>query len=211
MIIAIDGPSAAGKGALAGRLARHLGFAHLDTGALYRAVALRVLRAGGDPTDTKAATAAARQLSLDDLDDAGIRDEVTGEAASQLAVIPEVRREMLAFQRTFASDPPDGAQGAVLEGRDIGTVVCPEAEVKLFLTASLGARAHRRFLELRERGATTSEEKVLEDMRARDERDRMRGASPLRQAADAHLLDTTNLSINSVFARANELIAARRA
>ncbi len=211
MIIAIDGPSAAGKGALAGRLARHLGFAHLDTGALYRAVALCVLRAGSDPTDTRAATAAARQLSLDDLDDAGIRDEVTGEAASQLAVIPEVRREMLAFQRTFASDPPDGAQGAVLEGRDIGTVVCPDAEVKLFLTASLGARAHRRFLELTERGATTSEEKVLEDMRARDERDSMRGASPLRQAADAHLLDTTNLSINSVFARANELIAARRA
>lgn len=211
MIIAIDGPSAAGKGALARRLARHLGFAHLDTGALYRAVALRVLRAGSVPTDTKAATAAARQLSLDDLDDAGIRDEVTGEAASQLAVIPEVRRELLTFQRTFASDPPDGAQGAVLEGRDIGTVVCPDAEVKLFLTASLGARALRRFLELRERGATTSEEKVLEAMRARDERDSMRGASPLRQAADAHLLDTTNLSIDSVFARANELIAARRA
>ena len=211
MIIAIDGPSAAGKGALARRLARHLGFAHLDTGALYRAVALSVLSAGGDPTDTRAATAAARQLSLDDLDDAGIRDEATGEAASQLAVVPEVRRELLVFQRTFAADPPDGAQGAVLEGRDIGTVVCPDAEVKLFLTASLDARAHRRFLELRERGATTSEERVLEDMRARDERDSMRGASPLRQAADAHLLDNTNLSIDSVFARANELIAARRA
>ena len=211
MIIAIDGPSAAGKGALARRLARHLGFAHLDTGALYRAVALSVLSAGGDPTDTRAAAAAARQLSLDDLDDAGIRDEATGEAASQLAVVPEVRRELLVFQRAFAADPPDGAQGAVLEGRDIGTVVCPDAEVKLFLTASLDARAHRRFLELRERGATTSEERVLEDMRARDERDSMRGASPLRQAADAHLLDTTNLSIDSVFARANESIAARRA
>lgn len=209
MIIAVDGPVAAGKGTLAKRLAAHFGYAYLDTGGLYRATALRLLREGGDPTDVAGVVGAAGSLTAAELDDPALRDEAVGEAASRISPYPEVRAALLDYQRRFAARPPGGAAGAVLDGRDIGTVVCPDAEVKLFVTASAEARARRRQLELEGRGASVTYEEVLEDLRRRDRRDTERAHSPLAAAADADLLDTTNLDIEAAVQAALRIIAAR--
>ena len=166
MIIAIDGPAASGKGTLARRLAQHFGLNYLDTGSLYRAVARRALASGADPADPDAAVAAARQVEAGDLDDPRLRDDKVAQAASVVAAIPGVRAALLAFQRTFAQN----GRGAVLDGRDIGTVVCPNADAKIFLTASVEARAMRRFKELQARGGAAIYERVLQDMKLRDAR-----------------------------------------
>jgi len=209
MIIAIDGPAAAGKGTLARRLARHFDFAYLDSGLLYRAVALRILRAGGDPADKAAAERAARSIEAGDLGDPELRQDATAAAASKAAAIPAVRASLLAFQRSFAERPPDGKRGAVLDGRDIGTVVCPDADHKLFVTASLEERARRRSKELRERGVTTIHSRVLREMRERDARDRERDIAPLVPAKDAVVLDTTDLDEDAAFAAALEIVTSR--
>jgi CMP/dCMP kinase len=211
MIIAIDGPAASGKGTLARRLARHFGLAHLDTGGLYRAVALRALEAGGDPADAAVAAAAARAVHAGDLRDPRLREERVAQAASVVAAIPAVRQALLAFQRDFARSPPGGEAGAVLDGRDIGTVICPGAAAKLFVTASLEARAARRVRELRERGETAIYEAVLQDMKDRDARDSQRRAAPLVPADDAFVLDTTALDADAAFAAALDFIDRKRA
>ena len=195
MIIAIDGPAASGKGTLAKRVAAHYGLHHLDTGTLYRAVARDTLAAGGDPSDAGAALAAARALDAKSLDDPDLRTPELGEAASLVARHPEVRKTLLAYQRAFARRKP----GAVIDGRDIGTVVCPDADVKLFVTATPEERARRRYRELKDDGIDVTETEVLADIVARDERDKNRAVAPLRQAEDADLLDTTNLAIDAAF------------
>lgn len=200
-VVAIDGPAASGKGTIARAVARRFGFAHLDTGLLYRAVGRRLLEEGGAIEPGRAARAA-RELRPDDLDPEALRGDRVAQAASEVAAIPEVRRALLAFQRAFARRP----EGAVLDGRDIGTVVCPDAEVKLFVVAADEVRARRRWAELRGRGEDTTCEAVLEDLRARDSRDSGRAVSPLKMADDAHLLDTTELSIDAAVARATEII-----
>jgi cytidylate kinase len=205
MIIAIDGPAAAGKGTLARRLAGHYGLNYLDTGALYRAVGWSVVSAGGDPADPLVAEAAARSLDPACLSDPALRDEVAGQAASRVAALPGVRAALLEFQRIFAAKPP----GAVLDGRDIGTVVCPKAEVKLFITASVECRAARRLKELLDRGETAIGERVLEEMRERDARDRARSVAPLVPAPDAEVLDTTAMDADAAFAQALAIIAKR--
>lgn len=208
MIIAVDGPVAAGKGTLARKLAAHFGFDYLDTGALYRATALRLMRSGLPVTEANAA-AAARGLNPDDLSDPALRDEATGRLASEIAAMPAVRAALLDYQRDFAARPP-GGRGAVLDGRDIGTVVCPNAQVKLFVTASPEERARRRYLELKARGAPADYDAVLADLQARDARDQSRAAAPLAPAPDAHLLDTTTLAIEAAFQAACAIIAAVR-
>ncbi len=213
-VIAVDGPVAAGKGTLARRLADHYGFSYLDTGALYRRVGYMVLEAGGDPSDVDAAVAAVPQLSEQTIPDAALRTDPVGKAASQVAALIPVREALLAFQRGFAEDPgllKDGrsARGAVLDGRDIGTVVCPEAPVKLFVTASPDVRARRRFQEFLDKGMTDlTFEQVLEDLKARDVRDSTRATAPLVPAEDAHLLDTTNLDRHMAFQAARDIIDA---
>ncbi len=206
MIIAIDGPVAAGKGTLARRLASALGYAYLDTGAIYRAVAARLLREGHDPEDEAAAERVARSLRMADLAAPELRREDVGEAASKVASIRKVRRILLDFQRNFAAHPPGGAPGAVLDGRDIGTVVCPDADLKIFVTASPEIRARRRYEELRARGEAVDEATVLADLRRRDERDRTRADAPLRPAEDAHLLDTSNLDIETAFRAIRDIV-----
>lgn len=200
MIIAVDGPAAAGKGTLSRLLAEHYALAWLETGSLYRAVALKMLRSGDDPQDAVAAAKAVKLLKPTELHDPELRREDVGEAASIVAAIPSVRAALTGFQRDFASDPPGDARGAVLDGRDIGTVVCPDADYKFYVTATPEARAHRRFLELREKDEALDEQKVLAATRERDARDTERATSPLKPAADAYLLDTTNLSIDAAFA-----------
>jgi cytidylate kinase len=195
MIVAIDGPAASGKGTLAKRIAAHFGLHHLDTGLLYRAVARDVQRQGSTLDDPVSATAAARALDPASLEDADLRDPGAGEAASIVARIPEVRAALQEFQRLFAHRPP----GAVLDGRDIGTAVCPEADVKIYVTATPEVRARRRHLEMQGRGEPATYEAVLADIRRRDERDAGREASPMRPAADAFLLDTSNLDIEAAF------------
>ena len=207
--IAIDGPSAAGKGTLARRIAAHFGFAYLDSGLLYRAVGLRVLRQGGDPADPDTAIAAAQGVAAADLDDPELRGDGAAGAASKAAAIPPVRAALLDFQREFAAHPPDGAKGAVLDGRDIGTVVCPDARHKLFVTASPRERADRRLKELRQSGVETIHSRVLREMRDRDARDRDRAVAPLVPAKDAVVLDTTGLDPDAVFAAALEIIVSR--
>ena len=202
MIIAIDGPAAAGKGTLALQLAERLGFAYLDTGLLYRATAARVLAGGGDPNDPVAAAAAAGGVSAADLARADLRSEAVSAAASQVAAIPGVRAALLDFQRTFAACPPQGAPGAVIDGRDIGTVVCPDAGFKLFVTASLDARAERRLLELQGQGIAADFATIKRDMAVRDERDRNRGHAPLRPAQGAFILDTSSMSVAQALATA---------
>lgn len=210
MIIAIDGPAAAGKGTLARRLAQHFDLAFLDTGSLYRAVGAKVLRAGGDPADHAAAAEAARSLSSADLVTKDLRTERVSEAASIVAAQPEVRAALLEFQRRFAHEPPNGKSGAVLDGRDIGTVICPGPEVlKFFVHASLEARAKRRFNELQDRGDSTTYQRVLQDMTDRDERDRSRGIAALKPATDAYDLDTTGLNPDQVFQKALDHIQSR--
>jgi CMP/dCMP kinase len=199
MIIAIDGPAASGKGTLARRLARHFGFAHLDTGKLYRATALHALESGGDPGNATVAEAGARKVRAADLVDPRLLEEEVAQAASVVAAIPAVRQALIAFQRDFAHRPPIGT-GAVLDGRDIGTVICPDAAVKFFVTASLEARARRRFKELREAGGKAIYERVLQDMKNRDARDSERRTAPLVPADDAFVIDTTALDADAVFA-----------
>ncbi|NOT42124.1 MAG: (d)CMP kinase [Alphaproteobacteria bacterium] len=206
-VIAIDGPAASGKGTLARRIAQVLGFAHLDTGRLYRAVGLAVLKRGEDPTDPAAAQRAVEALDLSLLEDPDLRSDTTGGAASKVAAIQTVRDALLDFQRNFAAHPP-GGKGAVLDGRDIGTIICPDAAVKLFVTASPEIRAKRRFLELQAQGSTRTEEQVLTDIQTRDARDSGRAVAPLRQAGDATLLDTTHLDIETAVARALEIVRA---
>lgn len=208
MIVAIDGPSAAGKGTLARRIAAYFGLAYLDSGLLYRAVGLRVLRRGGDPADSGDATKAAQGIAAADLDDPELRGDAAAAAASKAAAIPSVRAALLDFQRNFAAHPPDRAKGAVLDGRDIGTVVCPDARHKLFVIASPEERAERRLKELRERGVETIHSRVLREMRERDARDRDRAIAPLVPAEDAVVLDTTGLDQDAVFAVALEIIAS---
>jgi cytidylate kinase len=204
MIIAIDGPAASGKGTLGKRVAAHYHLAHLDTGTLYRAVARDILARGADPTDAAAAAAAARALDPTSLTDPLLRAQALGETASVVARHPEVREALLAYQRSFARRKP----GAVLDGRDIGTVICPDADVKLFVTATPEERARRRFRELEQNGTPVTEAEVLADIRRRDERDGNRAAAPLVRAEDAVLLDTTNLDIDAAFRAAIESIDA---
>jgi CMP/dCMP kinase len=195
VIIAIDGPAASGKGTLAKRIAAHFGLHHLDTGLLYRAVAREVRRRGSALDDATAAIDAARALDPATLDDPGLRGSGAGEAASIVARIAEVRAALREFQRSFARQSP----GAVLDGRDIGTVVCPDADIKIYVTATPQVRARRRYLEMKSRGEPATYEVVLADIRRRDERDAGRDASPMRPADDAFLLDTSNLDIEAAF------------
>lgn len=202
MIIAIDGPAASGKGTLAKRLAAHYRFRHLDTGLLYRAVAKTLLDAGHSPGNRARAVAAAEAIDPASFDESALKSQAVGEAASLVSAIPDVRAALLAFQRSFAGKPP----GAVLDGRDIGTVICPNADVKIFVTATPQVRAGRRILEFRNRGEIVDEAAVLADILRRDERDMSRVIAPLKQAADAHLLDTTALDADAAFAAAIGLI-----
>lgn len=214
MIIAIDGPAAAGKGTLALRLARELGLAKLDTGLLYRAVGFSVVSSGGDPNNAKDALEAAKSLDPDFLDSPALRADEAAQAASKVAVIPEVREQLLEFQREFAKNPPNvsigtPAKGAILDGRDIGTTVCPDADVKLFVTASPEVRAERRHKELLGRGLEAIYARVLEDIRERDARDQGRDASPLAAAEDALVLDTSEMDAEAAYAKAFEYIQSR--
>ena len=206
IVVAIDGPAAAGKGTLARRVAAHLGLAYLDTGLLYRATGRRVLDAGGNPDDPAQAEAAARALDPADLNRPDLRTDEVAQAASKVSAVPGVRAALLDFQRAFAARPPAGFKGAVLDGRDIGTVVCPDAPVKLFVTASLEVRAQRRFRELQEKAPDVIYARVLEEMRERDARDSSRSVAPLEPAKDAILLDTSALDADQVFARALEIV-----
>jgi len=209
VIIAIDGPAAAGKGTLGRRLAQHFNLAFLDTGGLYRAVAVKVLERGGDPADPAAAAAAAKTIEAADLESPRLREDGVSEAASVVAAQPAVRAALLAFQRDFARHPPARFAGALLDGRDIGTVVCPDANVKLFVTATAEARALRRFKELQAAGVGTIYQRVLQDIEQRDARDRERQTAPLRPASDAIELDTTALDADAAFAKAADLIARK--
>jgi CMP/dCMP kinase len=205
LIIAVDGPAASGKGTIAKALAAHYGLPHLDTGLLYRAVGIAVLRAGGDPSDEgEAFHACAFDEAL--LTDPGLKSEAAGRAASIVSAHPSVRAALLERQRDFARQ----TGGAVLDGRDIGTVIAPEAEAKLFVTASPEVRAQRRFEELQRMGLSVTYEHVLGDIRARDERDSGRGIAPLRQADDALLLDTSTLDVAAAVATAIRLVEQRR-
>jgi cytidylate kinase len=202
MIIAVDGPTASGKGTIAQRLAAHYGLKRLDTGALYRAVGLALLDADRDPTNAEAAEAAARALDLSAIDENRIRTAAAGAAASKVAVFPGVRRALYEAQRSFANSPG----GAVLDGRDIGTVICPNAEVKLFVTASLAARTERRLKELKARGEAITYAELERQIAERDARDASRADAPLRAAPDAHLLDTTLLSIEAAVEAACRIV-----
>jgi cytidylate kinase len=205
-VVAIDGPAASGKGTLARRLAERFGLAHLDTGKLYRATAFLVLAENGDPADPAQAEATARRVDPALLDDRRLLSEEVAQASSVVAAIPGVRAALLAFQRNFAARPPGSARGAVLDGRDIGTAVCPDAAVKLFVTASSEARAERRLRELRERGATVIYRDVLQDMTERDARDSGRRVAPLAAAPDAVTIDTTGLDADQAFELASGII-----
>lgn len=204
-IIAIDGPSASGKGTVARKLAAHFGFAHLDTGLLYRAVGLAVLRAGNDPTNVMAATKAAETLNADAmiaLDDPALREDAAGLAASKVAVLPGVRAALLKFQQDFCAKPSGGKPGAVLDGRDIGTVIAPHATVKFYVTASTEARAQRRFKELQGQSENVTYAAVLKDLQERDARDAERTVAPAKPAPDAIILDTTLMNADEAFAEA---------
>ena len=205
MIIAIDGPAASGKGTLARRLAAHFGLPHLDTGTLYRATARMLMDQGQDLRDEAAAVAAARRLALVEFDDSVLRGAEMGEAASVVASIPAVRVALTDMQRAFAARP----SGAVLDGRDIGTVICPDAHVKIFVTASPETRAQRRALELKSRGEKIDFADVLDDIKKRDERDSGRSSAPLKAADDAVTLDTTRLNVEEAMAAALAIVAEK--
>ena len=206
MIIAIDGPAASGKGTLARKLAAHYGLPHLDTGLLYRATAALLIQNDRDLHDRDAAVAAARGLSLTEFDEAALRGREMGEAASIVAAMPEVRSALAQAQRSFAARPG----GAVLDGRDIGTVICPAAEVKIFVVANPQARAQRRALELAKRGERVDYAAVLAEIVKRDARDSERSNAPMRAAEDAVQLDTTRLGIDEAFAAAVRIVEGRR-
>ena len=207
MIIAIDGPAASGKGTLGKRLAHHYGYRHLDTGVIYRAVAQALLEAGADLTDEVRAVAAAMELDPEKFGNPVLKTQKVGDAASVVSAIPKVREALISFQRQFAADPP----GAVLDGRDIGTVICPNAEVKIFVVADPHIRARRRTLEALARGETADESAVLADILKRDERDQNRATAPLRAAPDAVLLDNSHLDIESGVRAAIDIVEAVRA
>jgi CMP/dCMP kinase len=207
MIIAIDGPAASGKGTIARQLASVYGLNHLDTGLLYRAVAKAMLDASYPLDDVERATEAAVRLDPIQFEENALKLQVITEAASVVAAIPQVRQALINYQRGFAMRPP----GAVLDGRDIGTVIAPGADVKLFIVASPEVRAARRTLELRARGESAEEPDVLADLLRRDERDSQRAAAPLKIAPDAHLLDTTHLGIDAAFRAAVDIVEAVRA
>jgi len=207
MIIAIDGPAASGKGTLGKRLAQHYGFRHLDTGVIYRAVAKALLDKGFELTDEARAVAAALALNPEKFGDPELKSQRIGDAASVVSAIASVREALVNFQRAFAVEPP----GAVLDGRDIGTVICPDADVKIFVVADPQVRAHRRALEARGRGEPADEALILADIIKRDERDRNRAAAPLKAAADAHILDNSKLDIEGGVAAAIAIVEAVRA
>jgi CMP/dCMP kinase len=206
LIIAIDGPAASGKGTLAWRIASHYGLHHLDTGLLYRAVAKAVLDAGYPADDVAHAAAAAATVDPEKFDESALKAQAVTEASSVVAAIPQVRKALLDYQRAFAARPP----GAVLDGRDVGTVIAPGADVKLFVTATPEVRAARRVAELKARGVAADERDVVADLVRRDERDSERAVAPLKPAADAHLLDTTHLDIDAAFRAAVAIIEAVR-
>jgi cytidylate kinase len=207
MIIAIDGPAASGKGTLAKRLALHYGLRHLDTGVIYRAVAKALLDAGAELTDEAAAVAAAMELDPGKFGDPALKSQKVGDAASVVSAFPGVRDALVSFQRQFAARPP----GAVLDGRDIGTVICPDADVKIFVIADPKVRAQRRTLEAKGRGEDADEAVILADILKRDERDQNRAAAPLKAAPDAHLLDNSHLDIEGGVRAAIDIIEAVRA
>lgn len=216
-VIAIDGPAASGKGTLARRLAQTLGFALLDTGALYRAVAFEVLEAGGNPENAEEAANAAQKLKnkidnaatpADILGNSALREERVGSAASKVAAVPQVRAALLKLQQDFAAEPGERFSGAILDGRDIGTVICPNADLKLFITASTEVRADRRLKELQSAGLSVTYDAVLADMRARDARDMERSSAPLKPADDAVLIDTSELGADEVFQTVHEKVSA---
>ena len=207
MIIAIDGPAASGKGTLGKRLAQHYGYRHLDTGVIYRAVAHELLRQGADLADETRAVQAALELDPDTFGDPALKSQTMGEAASVVSAIPKVRLVLVDFQRQFAMTPP----GAVLDGRDIGTVICPDADVKIFVVADPKVRARRRALEARGRGEEADEAKILADILARDERDQNRPVAPLKPAKDAYLLDNSKLDIEAGVRAAIDIVEAVRA
>jgi cytidylate kinase len=207
MIIAIDGPAASGKGTLGKRLAAHYGFRHLDTGLLYRAVAKALIDAAAPLDDTERAAAAARALDVAGFDEVALKGEGIGEAASVVSAFPDVRAALFDLQRAFAASPP----GAVLDGRDIGTIICPAADVKIFITASPEVRASRRAAEFASRGEAADPAKILQDILHRDARDTGRAVAPLKPAPDAHLLDTTHLDIDAAFRAAIDIVEAARA
>jgi CMP/dCMP kinase len=202
MIIAIDGPAASGKGTLGKRLAAHYGLRHLDTGLLYRAVAQAVLDSGHSLDDVARAVAAAQALDPTQFDEAALKSHAAGEAASVVSAIPEVRAALLRLQQDFTAVPP----GAVLDGRDIGTVICPYADVKIFVTATSEVRAKRRAIEMRRLGQIADEATILADIRRRDERDSKRTVAPLKPAPDAHILDTSDLDIDAVLRHAIAMV-----
>ncbi len=205
IVIAVDGTAASGKGTLAKRLAQHFGFHHLDSGSLYRLVALGVVEAGGDPNREADAVEAAQAIDPSRGDDPRIRTGEIGSAASRVSVFPAVRGALLEYQRKFAATPP----GAVIDGRDIGTVVCTDAPAKLFVDATPEVRAHRRWLELKARGENPDEAALLKDIQERDARDSSRAVAPLKPAPDAALLDTTHLDIDAAFAAALALVTPK--
>lgn len=207
MIIAIDGPAASGKGTLGKRLAHHYGYRHLDTGVIYRAVAQALLDAGADLADEALAVAAARELDPEKFGNPVLKTQAVGEAASVVSAHRAGREALLTFQRNFAAGPP----GAVLDGRDIGTVICPDADVKIFVVADPEVRARRRALEMRARGEEADEAAVLADILKRDERDRNRAVAPLKPAPDAHLLDNSRLDIEGGVRAAIDIVEAVRA
>ncbi len=208
MIIALDGPAAAGKGTLAKRLAETLDFAYLDSGLLYRATAAAALEQSAEPSDADY-IGAARALTPADSARQGLRSNAVSTGASKAAALPEVRAALLSYQQDFAAHPPEGKAGAVLDGRDIGTVVCPQAPVKIYVTASAEVRAQRRCLELQERGEDAIYQRVLQDVRERDRRDQERTVAPLKPAPDAVELDTSDLDREEAFQRAMAIVQAR--
>jgi cytidylate kinase len=206
IIIAVDGTAASGKGTLAKRLARHFNFAHMDSGALYRLTALAVLDQQGDPSSEADAVKGARTIDLARAGDPVIRSDTIGQASSQVAAIPAVRQALLDFQKSFLAHPPGDSRGAVMDGRDIGTVIAPAATAKLFVDAKPEVRAHRRWLELKSLGIERNEAELLAEIVARDHADRTRAISPLKQAIDANLLDTSTLGIDAAFAAALAMV-----
>ncbi|MEJ0025096.1 MAG: (d)CMP kinase [Rhizomicrobium sp.] len=209
IVIAVDGTAASGKGTLAKRLARHFNFAHMDSGSLYRLTALAVLEAKGDPTREADGLQGARAIDLSRAGSPAIRTDVVGKAASQVSAIPAVRRALHDYQIAFLDHPPGGSLGAVMDGRDIGTVIAPGATAKLFVDADPKVRAHRRLLELEAMGILRDEADLFQEILARDAADRTRPISPMVRAADADLLDTTALGIDAAFAAALALVSPK--
>jgi cytidylate kinase len=209
IVIAVDGTAASGKGTLAKKLAAHFGFAHLDSGALYRLTALSVLDKGGDPSSEADALKGAQTIDFNRAGDPAIRTDIVGRAASQVAAIPAVRSALLEFQQNFLANPPGGSPGAVMDGRDIGTVICPGAAAKLYIDADLEIRARRRWAELKAMGIRRAEQDVVAELGARDAADKARPIAPLKQAPDADLLDTSILGIDAAFAAALALVSPK--